>query len=83
MKKYNISHVKLTSEILSKAENIKIESEKLNKEFGIPASKEHYALDVWLRLTPTERGYIMNQIEQPKALSIYQDRCIRAIAQYL
>jgi hypothetical protein len=83
MKKYNISHVKLTPEILVKAKEIKKESEKLNKEFGISVSKNHYALDVWLRLTPVERGYIMQQIEQPKGIRIYQDRCIRAIAQYL
>ncbi len=83
MKKYDVSHVKLKPEILGKAQAIKVASEKLNREFGIPASKEHYALDVWLRLTPTERYQIMAQIEQPKTINVYQDRCIRAIAQYL
>lgn len=83
MKKYNVSHVKLGPEIMAKAQEIKSVSEELNRSMGIPASKEHYALDVWLRLTPDERWQIMKQIEQPKTLNVYQDRCIRAIAQYL
>jgi len=83
MKKYNVSHVKLTPEILTKAKEIKQWSKNLNNSVGITVSKEHYALDIWLRLTPTERAHIMQQIDQPKGIRVYQDRCIRAIAQYL
>ncbi len=83
MKKYDVSHVKLTPELLNKAKEIKKYMEKVNNEIGITVNNEHYALDIWLRLTPDERYQVMKQIEQPKTRNIYQDRCIRAIAQYL
>jgi hypothetical protein len=83
-KQYDVSHVTLTEEILSKVIKIKVEMEKMYKEIGIkPESKRTIANDIWMRLLPLERYHIMQQVGSPKTTSVYLDRCIRAIAQYL